>query len=225
MERADKQGKIPISGMIARWALFLLLFAILVFAPAGTLDWPEGWLLLGLYIACSIVVGAWMLENDPAWLVERLSLEKGEFWDMVLLLLIGACFIAVFVISGLYHAQLPSGAEALGFFGMVLAFAFVFSVLKVNPYITRMVKVSKGQKVISTGPYSVVRHPMYAGAIVFYLSIPIALGSLYALAPALCGAALFVLRTYMEDKTLRKRLKGYEEYCNRTRYRLIPYVW
>ncbi len=210
--------------LFARWLVFIFAFAILIFVPAGTMNWPEGWALLGLYAACSMIIGIWALKNNPEWLTERLSLEKGEFWDTVLLLLIGICFISIFVVSGLYHVQSPR-VEALGFIAIAFAFAFVFLVLKVNPYLTRMVKVSKDQEVISTGPYSVVRHPMYAGAIVFYLSIPVALGSFYALVPAICGAIFFVLRTYMEDNTLRRGLKGYEEFCKKTRYRLVPYIW
>lgn len=221
--------KISLQMILVRWIVLTFLFAILIFLPAGTLNWPEGWLLLGMYTAGSLVIGSWMMKNDPDWLAERFAFKtSGMGWDQALLSLIGISFISIFIISGISHADgyiSGWGFEALGFLGLVLAFAFVFPVLKVNPYITRMVKVSKGQKVISTGPYSVVRHPMYAGAIVFYLSIPLALGSFYALIPALCGAALFVLRTYMEDRTLRKGLKGYEEYCDRTRYRLVPYIW
>ena len=127
--------------LFARWLVFIILFAILIFVPAGTLNWPEGWILLGMYTVCSIMIGSWALKNNPEWLAERLSFEKGEFWDTVLLFLIGICFIAIFIIAGLSHAQLPLGAEALGFIAIAFAFAFVFLVLKVNPYITRMVKV------------------------------------------------------------------------------------
>ena len=121
--------------------------------------------------------------------------------------------------------QISPVCEAFGFAGILLALAFVFLVLKENPYVTRIVDVAEGQKVISGGPYSIVRHPMYAGAIVFFLCTPIALGSLYAIAPAFCVAALFVVRTYMEDKTLRKELAGYEAYAKNVRYRLIPGLW
>jgi protein-S-isoprenylcysteine O-methyltransferase Ste14 len=224
--------KISVPMLLARWLFFVLIFAILIFVPAGTLDWPAGWVFLGVYVACSLSLGAWMLKNNPAYLEKRLEVEKssGKTWDKILTLVMGVFFISIFIIAGLdvFHAhwsRVPSGAEAFGFAGVLLSLALVFLVMKENPYATRIVDVTKGQKVISSGPYSIVRHPMYVGAIVFYLSIPIALGSSYALFPAFCGAALFVFRTYMEDRTLQKELKGYREYTEKVRYRLIPGIW
>jgi protein-S-isoprenylcysteine O-methyltransferase Ste14 len=223
---------LSLPNLLARWLVFVLIFAILVFVPAGTLFWPEGWLFLGIYIVCSLVFGAWMLRNNPAYLEGRLKVESqpGKVWDKVLTLAMGAFFIAIFAIAGLdvFHAhwsRLPVLAEALGFAGILISLALVFLVMKENPYSTRIVDITKDQKVISTGPYSIVRHPMYVGAILFYISIAIALGSLYALLPALCGAALYVLRTSLEDKTLQKELGGYKEYVKKVRYRLVPGVW
>ncbi len=223
--------KVPIAGILARWVLFLLFFAILVFAPAGTLNWPEGWAFLGLYAVFSLVIGAWLLKNNPGLLEERVGMKgwSARGWDMAVMSLIGALFIAIFVISGLglrFHwPRLPLQIEALGFAGLALAFVLASFVMRENAFARRMVQVTKGQTVVSTGPYGFVRHPMYVGAIVFYICIPLAFGSLYGIIPALCASALFVVRTYMEDGTLQKELKGYEEYCQRTRYRLVPYVW
>jgi protein-S-isoprenylcysteine O-methyltransferase Ste14 len=224
--------KISLPNILARWLAFVLLFAILIFVPAGTLNWPEGWAFLGVYVACSLGFGAWMLKNNPAYLEKRLAVEKtpGKVWDKALMLVVGVFFIAIFVVAGLdvFHAhwsKLPGVAEAFGFAGMLLSLAFVFQVMRENPYATRIVEVTEDQKVISTGLYGIVRHPMYMWAVVFYLSVPIALGSLYAVLPALCGAALFVVRTYMEDNTLRKELEGYDEYAKKVRYRLVPGIW
>jgi protein-S-isoprenylcysteine O-methyltransferase Ste14 len=223
---------LSLPNILARWLVFVLIFAILVFVPAGTIVWPEGWLFLGIYVVCSLVFGTWMLRNNPAFLEGRLRIEKqpGKVWDKVLTLVMGVFFISIFLVAGLdvFHAhwsRLPMLAEALGFAGILVSLALVFQVMRENPYATRIVDITKDQKVISTGPYSLVRHPMYVGAILFYLSIPIAFGSLCAILPASCGAALFVLRTYVEDKTLQKELGGYKEYAEKVRFRLVPGVW
>ena len=224
--------KMSIPDILARWFCFVLLFAILLFVPAGTLNWLEGWLFLGLYIAFSLLAGTWMLKNNPGMLEERLKVEKtpGKKWDKAVILLIGAFFIAAFIVAGLdvfhFHwSSLPLAVEAFGFIGIALGFALVFLALRENAFATRTVEVKKGQKVISTGPYKFVRHPMYVGAIAFFLCTPLALGSLFAILPMVCAVALFVARTYLEDKTLQKELKGYKEYAKRTRYRLLPGVW
>jgi len=224
--------EISIPNILVRWIAIVLVFAILLFVPAGTMNWPEAWIFLGLYITFSIVVGTWMWKNNPGLLVERLHVEKrpGKGWDAALLLAIAAFFIAIFVLAGIdvFHthwSSLPVIAEAFGFVGIALAWALVFLVMKENPFVSRTVQVTESQKVISSGPYRFVRHPMYVGAIVFFLCIPIALGSLYAILPASVGAALFVARTYMEDKTLQKEFEGYKEYAKKVRYRLLPGVW
>lgn len=223
--------KMSIPNILARWLSFVLLFAILLFVPAGTLNWLEAWLFLGLYVAFSLFAGTWMLKNSPGLLEERLKVEKrpGKGWDMAILLLVGFLFMATLAIAGLGirfgWPELPLAVKALGFAGIVFAFAVIFWVFRENTYVSRVVEVKKGQTVITTGPYRYVRHPMYVGAIAFFLCVPLALGSFYALIPASVTAIFMIIRTHLEDRTLQKELKGYKEYAKKTRYRLLPWIW
>jgi protein-S-isoprenylcysteine O-methyltransferase Ste14 len=115
--------------------------------------------------------------------------------------------------------------KAIGFLALAPSFWIIFAAMKENPYLYKIVVVQKDQKVITTGPYAIVRHPMYVGVIIMFLAIPLSLGSLIAIIPGALMSLLLVIRTYLEDKTLHEELPGYKEYAMKTRYRLLPKVW
>jgi protein-S-isoprenylcysteine O-methyltransferase Ste14 len=221
------------SRVIVRMILGLLVILALLFVPAGTLRWPEAWVFLLLYF--SSVAGAflWMKAKAPDLLKERMSRKKdAKSWDTGILGLYTFFLIGMIVVAGLdavrfAWSRVPWALEALGFLGYIPAMALLFRVLTQNPFLSEKVRIQtdRGQFVCTTGPYRYVRHPMYAGIVLFVFCIPLSLGSFYALIPAAGIAFLFVLRTSLEDKTLHRELPGYREYAQRVRFRLIPGIW
>lgn len=218
--------------IMARAAFMFLLFAALLFIPAGTIYWPEAWLLLLIYLAWAMPVLAWLKKNNPALLEERTDVFKRpqKSWDKLVVLSGTILFIAMFLTAGMdavrYHWSSPHFfLKALGFAGLFPSLALMFWTMRENTYLSRIVEIKKGHKVITTGPYRYVRHPMYVGALTFYICIPLALGSLYALIPAALLVLVMAARTYLEDKMLHEELPGYKEYAKKTRYKLVPGVW
>jgi protein-S-isoprenylcysteine O-methyltransferase Ste14 len=220
--------------IIARLAIVLFLFGALLFGPAGTLNWPEAWLFLIIYFTWAILIVTWLKKKNPDLLKERLAWGKKAVkgWDKIITLVATPLFIAMFLIPGLdvvrfQWSQAPLSLKALGFVGIHLSLILIFFVMRENTYLSRIVEIQEDRyhKVIITGPYKYVRHPMYVGVITFVFCIPLALGSLYALFPSSLLGILIAIRTYLEDKTLQKDLPGYNEYAKKTRYRLLPWVW
>jgi protein-S-isoprenylcysteine O-methyltransferase Ste14 len=214
----------------------LLLLAVLLFAPAGTLRWPEAWGVMGMWTVWAILITSWLARHDPALLEERLNprpIQKGQKrWDKVFVLAAFPLGIALIVLPGLdavrFHwTEVPPLAKGIGFAALIPAALLFFLVLRENTYLSRVVKIDRerGHKVITTGPYASVRHPMYVSAILFYFGWSLALGSLLTLLAGALLSALMVVRTYLEDRTLHEELPGYREYAQRTRYRLVPGVW
>jgi protein-S-isoprenylcysteine O-methyltransferase Ste14 len=230
---AAATGEAGIGRMLAK-ALFglLLLFAVL-FLSANTLYWPEGWLYVILQSAISGWLIIWLKKHDPVLLRERAALKKPvKGWDAVISIVFAILFLALFVTAGLdavrYHwTQMSLLPKAIGFAGIILWGYIHFSVLRVNSYVSKIVEVrpDQGQKVVSEGPYRIVRHPMYVGFVILFMSIPLALGSLYALIPGALLVVVLAIRTSLEDRTLQKELPGYSEYTKKTRYKLLPGVW
>jgi len=218
------------TGLAARLFFFLIFILALLFLPAGTLNWPEAWLYLTSYICYMIPTLLYLKKNSPDLLIKRTEMKPEKGWDLVFTLVASAVFIALFVIAGLDAVRYrwsvaPIELEALGFVGIIFSFIILFLVMKENAYLFRIVKVEKGHEVVTTGPYSVVRHPMYAAMIIQLTCTSLALGSYYALIPAALINALIVIRTILEDKTLQRELEGYVEYSKKTPYRLLPGVW
>jgi len=217
--------------LIAKVVFGVLFQLPILFLPAGTLDWPAAWLYL-LFFACyAFAVTLYLKRRNPELLRRRTSYrmpEKG--WDKLFIIVSTILCLALFVIAPLdavrYRwSQVPLTLEALGFAGIAFSLVVIFMVMRENAYLFRTVQVESGQNVVTTGPYRIVRHPMYMGFITMFFCVPLALGSFYALVPATLVAASVVIRTHFEDKELHKELKGYREYAEKTRYRLIPKVW
>jgi protein-S-isoprenylcysteine O-methyltransferase Ste14 len=220
---------------MARKALLMFTAALVViflflFVPAGTLDYWQAWIFMAVLFVPVIFVGTYLLKNDPEFLKrrfqfsERMKSQKRIIRISQIVFFIGLLVPGLDYRFGWSHVPVPLVllADVLVFLGYVL----VFLVFRENSYASRIIEISKGQKVISTGPYAVVRHPMYLGSILMYLSMPIALGSYVALlffAPVIFAILFF--RIGDEEKLLRKSLKGYKEYCKKVRFRLLPGIW
>jgi protein-S-isoprenylcysteine O-methyltransferase Ste14 len=221
--------------MIVQTVVGCVVFALLLFVPAGTLDWPQAWVFLALYFGSGLAIGAWLARTDPALLAERmkspLSTDQKPR-DRAVMAAIFLCFLGWFIFIALdarrfgwSHA--PLWAQVLGAALIIAAFLGWVSVLRANTFAASTLRVQqeRGQTVISTGPYAVVRHPMYAHALLFMIGVPLLLGSLWGLAGLLLFIPLLALRTLNEETMLLNDLSGYREYAGKVRYRLLPGVW
>ncbi len=206
-----------------------LVIALFLFVPAGTLDYWQAWMYLASILVPMLFVMAYFLKNDPGFLERRFRTRETEARQQLIVKLALPVFIIGFLLPGLDRRfgwspvppEVSIAADAL----VILGYALVFLVFRENSFAGRTITVEKGQKVISTGPYSMIRHPMYLGALILYLATPIALGSYIALIPFLFNIPVFVLRILNEEEVLARELPGYRGYCGRVRYRLVPYVW
>jgi len=210
-------------------ATFLLLFG-----GAGTFAWPEAWIYILIQVFSSAVMGLWLWKYNPELLKTRMEVWKrmGKPWDKVVMILVIAAYVPFFFLPGIdamrfqwSHVALP--VKILGFIGILISSGLVFWVLQTNPYSSAAIEVQKerGHTTITTGPYQYVRHPMYAGIILGFFSMPLALGSWVTFIPAIILTVLIMGRTYLEDKTLRQELNGYTTYADTVKFRLIPGVW
>jgi len=219
--------------LAARMLALLLVLAGLLFLPAGRLDWLQGWLFVFAYGAFLLVYSTWTARNDPGQMAERSRAGPNvKSWDRILLTIYSVLRVGMLVLAGLdagrfNWAPAPPALQLLGWLGSALAASLIWWTASVNTFLARYVRIQedRGQQVVTRGPYRFVRHPMYAGIIVFMLSIPLVLGSLWALVPGALICVIFVIRTALEDHTLQAELPGYTEYARRTRYRLLPGVW
>jgi len=224
-------AKIAIQVLKSIIGVFLLL--ALLFGPAGTLQWFEAWLYIVLYLIAVAGIFLWMKKKSPGLLKERMSRKKDvKSWDKKIILAYTLLLMIMLAMAGLdavrfRWSHVPLSLKIIGFLGFIPAFIFAFWAVTQNPYLSDLVRIQKdrGHRVCTTGPYKYVRHPMYAGVILLILFLPFALGSFYALIPALVITILFILRTFLEDKTLQAELPGYKEYANRVCYKLIPRIW
>lgn len=202
---------------------------IVFFVPAGTLDYWQAW----AYIAITMVPAAAMIiafaAKDPAFLERRLRYKGKEVTQDRIVKWSGLVLAVGFVVPGLDRrfswSDIPVAGVLAADAAILLGYALVIWVFKVNRYASRTIGVDPGQTVVSTGPYGVVRHPMYLGAILLYLASPLALGSYWALPVFLLMIPFMVLRIIDEERILRRDLVGYPEYCNAVRWRLLPFVW
>jgi protein-S-isoprenylcysteine O-methyltransferase Ste14 len=224
---------------ILRWivqaALGVPLYGLVLFLPAGTWTWLWGWALLAVYAAVIAAHPLILVPIDPGLLAERQKgfLDKGvKTWDKWINSLAGALMLLSWVVAGLdfrfqWTGSLPVAYHFGGLALTLLGYALFLWAMASNAFFSEGVRIQRerGHTVASSGPYRVVRHPGYVGAILAAFATPLLLGSTWALIPAVVLVALFVLRTSLEDRTLRAELPGYQEYAQRTRYRLLPGVW
>ncbi len=212
-------------------AVFAFLFvAGALFLPAGKLDWVEAWAYFGLLAVYFVLVSLWLLKNNPALAEKRASSRlPAKKWDAIILFVMGVCMMAQLVVAGLEERSAPSHIplflKIIGFVGCSITFFVNFLVMKENSFLARIVEIQEKQKVVDTGPYAVVRHPMYAGFLPFFIGTGLLLGSQTAILLGIICCIALIARTWMEDNTLQKELTGYKEYAKKVRYRFVPWIW
>ena len=214
---------------ILKFALGVVLVGALVFLPAGTLAYWNGWLFVGILFVPMFFAGIVMMIKNPALLAKRLDAKEKQREQSIVVKLSGLMFIAGFVLAGLDFRfgwlKLPCGVvigAALVFLAAYLVYA---EVLRENTYLSRTIGVQEDQKVIDTGLYGIVRHPMYAATLLLFLAMPLVLGSLVSFAVFLAYPLIIAGRIRHEEMLLERELAGYSDYKQKEKYRLIPYIW
>lgn len=213
------------------------LFAVALMWPAGIWYWWEAWVMVGVWTVFGVVMTRYLLHHDPELLAERLKLvplhKEQKAWDKVIMLLFVIAAIGLYIVPGFdvvrygWSESLPLWMMLVAVFIHVPCFVLLGWVMRENTYLAQVVKIDeqRGHHVITTGPYAIVRHPMYTVVIILLFAVPVALGSRYALILAVLLTVLLIVRTYLEDRTLHTELAGYPEYAKQTRYRLFPGIW
>lgn len=207
----------------------LIMVGLLIFLPAGTLAYSNGWLLIGLLFGPMLVAGFVMLFKSPTFLAKRLDAKEKQATQKGVLAFSGLMFIAGFAVAGLDYrfgwSKIPTAVIAVASLLFLLAYALYAEVMRENAYLSRTIKVEEGQKVVDTGLYSIVRHPMYMATILLFLMMPLVLGSWYALIIFACYPIIIIIRLRDEETLLTRELSGYREYKQKVKYRIIPFVW
>lgn len=211
----------------------MLLWGVILFAAAGRVNWKRGWVYVALHVTCIVIGEIVVSVKNAAILQERAQRHANtKTFDKVILPLIMLTFFLLPVVAGFDAVRFGWSHVGWRAFFAVLPLYLTGCLLVpwtmiVNPYLERTVRIQeeRGHQVVKSGPYAVVRHPMYAGVILQSLAAPLLLGSLWSYVPMAGTICLFVVRTALEDRTLRKELPGYAEYAMSTRYRLLPGVW
>ncbi len=215
-----------------RTVLFVPILCLMLFAPAGTLRFWPGWLFGFLFMASTIVIGLYFSKHDPKLIERRIKAGPSAETDSrqkIIISLVIVAFALLLVVPGLDYrwrwSHVPTWLVIAGNGGVVASFAIFFVILQQNSYAASTVTVEPGQPVVSTGLYGVVRHPMYAGALLLIAATPLALGSYWALLVGLVGLPALIWRLLDEERILARDLPGYVAYCMRVRYRLVPFIW
>lgn len=202
---------------------------VLIFLPAGTLHYPNGWLLMGILFVPMFLAGIIMMIKNPALLQKRLNAREKQSEQGLVIKLSGLMFVAGFVLAGLSFrfgwVMLPGAVSWAGAALFLLSYLMYGEVLRENTYLSRTVEVQQGQRVIDTGLYGIVRHPMYSATVVLFLSMPLVLGSGLSFAVFLFYPLIIARRIVNEEALLERELEGYSEYKNKVRYKIIPFVW
>ena len=214
---------------LTKFAAGLLLVSLLIFLPAGTLSYTGGWLFVGLLFVPMLIAGFVMLAKSPDFLKKRLDAKEKQATQKGVLAFSGLMFIAGFMVAGLdfrfgWSDMLDWVVIAASVLFLV-AYALYAEVIRENAYLSRTIKVEQGQKVVDTGLYGIVRHPMYAVTVLLFLMIPLILGSWYALIAFAFYPAIIIVRLKDEEELLTRELPGYAEYKQKVKWRIIPFVW
>jgi protein-S-isoprenylcysteine O-methyltransferase Ste14 len=214
------------------FAFLAVVMGLLLFIPAGTIYYWQAWVYLGIFFGTSLVTTIYLLKRDPALLERRLrggpAAEKRRS-QKVIMLVVSAGFIALLLVPALDYrfgwSRVPLIGVFVGELLVVIGFSFIFRVYQENTYSSATIEVAQGQRVISTGPYAIVRHPMYASGFLYLIGTPLALGSYWGFV-ALVGMLPFLIwRLLDEERLLANELPGYREYQHEVRHRLVPGIW
>lgn len=214
---------------LTKFTCGLLLVGLLIFLPAGTLYYTGGWLFLGLLFVPMLIAGFVMLFKSPEFLAKRLDAKEKQATQKGVLAFSGLMFIGGFVVAGLDHrfgwSHMPAWVTITASVLFLAAYALYAEVMRENAYLSRTIKVEEGQKVVDTGLYGIVRHPMYMATVLLFLMMPIVLGSWYALIVFAFYPAIIIVRLKDEEELLTRELPGYTEYKQKVKYRLLPFLW
>ncbi len=214
---------------IGKFALGVVLIGALLFLPAGTTAYPQGWLLMGILFIPMFIAGLVMMAKNPALLRSRLNAKEKQREQSLVVKLSGLMFLVGFILAGLSYRfgwlMLPRWVSTLGAVLFLISYALYAEVLRENTWLSRTIEVQEGQQVVSTGLYGIVRHPMYAVTLVLFLSMPLVLGSVLAFIVFLAYPFIIMKRIRNEEEVLARELHGYPEYMQKVRWRLIPFIW
>ena len=214
---------------IVKFVCGFLLVGALLFLPAGSLGFGKGWLLMGLLFGPMFAAGLVMLAKSPDFLAKRLDVKEKQSAQKGVVKLSGLMFAAGFAVAGLDYrfgwSRMPLWVTAVACAVFLLSYALYAEVMRENAWLSRTVRVEEGQQVVSTGLYGIVRHPMYMATLLLFLSMPLVLGSWFALLIFCAYPAIIIVRLKDEEALLTKELPGYEAYKKKVRFRLIPFVW
>lgn len=214
---------------LVKFTAGLLFVGVLLFLPAGGFAYPNAWLFLGLLFLPMLALGVILLCKAPELLQKRLGVKEKESAQRGVIALSGLLFVVGFVVAGLDFrfgwSHVPTWATAVASAVLLVSYALYAEVMRENAYLSRTVEVQDGQKLVDTGLYGIVRHPMYAVTVWLFLAIPVVLGSWWALLVFSPYVAVIAVRIVNEEKVLAEGLTGYSEYKKRVRYRLFPLIW
>lgn len=210
----------------------ILVMGVLLFGAAGTFDYWQAWLFLASYFAASLIVSIWLERHDPALLERRMRggpFAEGERNQKIIMTITSLGFIALLVVPGLDRrlgwSRMPGEVVILGDVLLLAGWFGILAVFRANSYAAATIQVAAGQKVISTGPYAIVRHPMYAAALIMLLGIPVSLASWWGVVVLVAILPVLAWRLIDEERVLLRDLGGYADYRRKVRWRLIPYIW
>ena len=214
---------------ILKFALGALLVGLLVFLPAGTIHFFNGWLFMGILFIPMFFAGIVMMVKNPMLLKSRLDAKEEEKEQSLVVKLSGLMFLVGFIIAGLDYrfgwCILPKSVSIVASLIFLIAYCLYAEVLRENTYLSRTIEVQENQKVVDTGLYGIVRHPMYAVTLLLFMSMPLVLGSVFSFIIFLAYPFIIAKRIRHEEEFLEKELDGYAEYKKKVKYRLIPFIW
>jgi protein-S-isoprenylcysteine O-methyltransferase Ste14 len=214
---------------IVKFLLGVVSVGVLVFLPAGTVNYSYGWIFMAILFVPMFIAGIIMLFKNPSLLKSRLQAKEKQKEQDLVVKLSGLMFLAGFIVAGLgvrfNWFLLPKSVVIVASVVFLVAYLLYAEVLRENTYLSRTIEVQENQKVIDTGLYGVVRHPMYSVTLLLFLSMPLVLGSLFSFIIFLVYPFIIANRIKHEEAFLEKELEGYKEYKNKVKYRLIPFIW
>ena len=224
----SSQGEL-IKMVFVRFLGAILVLSTMFFLPAGTLAYWEAWGYLAILFIPMLFVLFYLLKNDPGLLARRMKTREREAEQKLIIKLSFIPFLLAFLLPGFDKrfgwSNVPVGMVVMADILVLLGYSIVFLVFRENRYASRVVEVEQEQTVISSGPYAMIRHPMYLGSLLLYILSPLALGSYWAMIPAILIIPVIIARIRNEESVLARDLSGYQEYMQKTRYRLIPGMW
>ncbi len=214
---------------IIKFLLGVVLVGALLFIPAQTIEYWNGWLFMGILFIPMFFAGIFLMIKNPELLKKRLNAKEKEGEQRKVIALSGLMFLAGFILAGLNYKYswlvLPNTVVIISSIIFVISYILYGEVLRENEYLSRTIEVQEGQKVIDTGMYGIVRHPMYAVTILLFLSMPLVLGSIFSFVIFLAYLLIIAKRIKNEEAVLEKELKGYTEYKKKVKYKIIPFIW